>query len=166
MAVTRINRLYHSRIAHVSSLKLWLGIFDATKRLLTYVSAGHGYVMTGLAGGRWKLQPPDDNLAVGVRPNVEYRAHTTALTPGMRTLIVSDGLVEQHAGEAQIEAAHDTQSPSEADQPRRFGISGIQQCLREVPVGEDEIAALFGSLEEHAGTTVFDDDATAVMIRW
>ena len=166
LAVTRINRLYHSRIAHSSSLKSWVGVFDATERMLTYVAAGLGCAMTILPGGQCELLAGGENLAVGIKPDEKYEALKVPIAPGGRTLLLSDGFIEQRAHDPGSEQGGESPESGQDDQPQRFGISRVQQSLRNARVGEEEIAVLFTALERHAGTSVVDDDATAILIRW
>ena len=165
-ATASMNRLYHHRIARARFLKLWIGIFDARERALLYTAAGHGCVMMVLADGTCELLAADQNLPVGIKAEIEYQVHRVAVTPGTRTLILSDGFLEQRAQDHPDEHADNTSSPTDEDRLQRFGLRGVQDCLRGLRVGEDEVAALFRALEEYAGTAVPDDDATAVLIRW
>jgi serine phosphatase RsbU (regulator of sigma subunit) len=165
-AVTAINRLYQSRLAHSRFLKLWVGVFDPAGQALDYVVAGHGCAMIAFADGRWELLTAGKNTPVGMKPDAEYCAQSVALTPGGRALILSDGFVEQRADDSSSEQDEDSRSADQDAQPECFGISRAQECLLGERMGTDEIVALFSALEQHAGTTVFDDDATAVVVRW
>ena len=84
----------------------------------------------------------------------------------MRTLILSDGFIEQRAHQPETEPDAKPPTTGDDDQPSPFGISRVEDCLRSLPSGADEVGALFTALEHHAGTTGFDDDATAVIVRW
>ncbi len=184
LAVTSLNHLYHSRISNARFLKLWIGVFDSQEQKLTYVDAGYGNAMTAHPDGRCELLPTGADPPVGMERDLEYRAQVTPLMPGMRTCIVSDGFVEQCAREPRGDLGDDTPSRGRneipiyrepartfgfigiADQPRRFGISGVQRCLQQVRAKGDEIVTLFDELDRHAGATALDDDATALVIRW
>ena len=166
LAVASINRFYHSRILRPGSLEVWVGVFDARKRALTYVVAGSGWAMTAFPDGRCESLAAGQNLPVGTEANVEYQTQTVALVPGVRTLILSTGFVEQRARDLVDEQGDDSPSSDADDQPQRFGIDRARECLQSARAGEDEIAALFSALEQYAGTAALDDDATAVMIRW
>jgi serine phosphatase RsbU (regulator of sigma subunit) len=166
LAVVAVNRFYHSRISHSRSLRLWVGIFDAKQRILAYVSAAHRCAMTVSRNGESELMPSGENPAAGMKPEVKYQAQSASLAPGGRILILSDGFIEQRAGVPQTEQNDDSATSDGEQGPERFGLSGVQECLHHIPAGEDEIAKLFSALEQHAGTNILDDDATAVMIRW
>lgn len=166
LAVASINHLYATRLSHSRMLKLWVGVFDATERTLTYIAAGHGCAMTVSLDGRSELLPAGAGRAVGIKPDAEFRAQTVALVPGLRALILSDGFVEQRALDPENGQHGGCSADEPDDQPQHFGIGRIQACLLRNPLGGDELEALFAGLEQHAGTTVFDDDATAVLVRW
>ena len=158
-SVASINRLYVSRIAHSSFLKLWIGVFDASARELTYVSAGHGCAMTISTDGDYTLLAPGDAVSVGIKADALFEPHRVALTRGMRVLLLSDGIVDQRG--------HDPQrADRDDDPPQCFGIGRVQECLRSVHVRQDEVQCLFEALTRHAGTAGPEDDATAVVVRW
>ncbi|MFQ5590790.1 MAG: SpoIIE family protein phosphatase [Phycisphaerae bacterium] len=165
-AAASLNRLFNSRISHARFLKLWLGVFDPNSRKLAYIDAGHGNAMMMHADGRCELLPSGTLPPVGMEPNAEYRAQEAAVLPGARTCIVSDGFVEQRACEAEDKQEGDNAAQAGGEHPKRFGVSRIQQCLRGCRSAEGDVIALFNELERHTGGTVFDDDATAVVVRW
>ncbi len=166
LAVTRINHLYHSRIGNSSFLKTWVGVFDAKERTLTYVAAGHGCALTIRPGGQCELLATGENLAVGIKPEPTYESRRVGISPGVRTLLLSDGFIEQRAHDPRSEESDDPPESAATSPPQRFGIARVQQCLQRARVGEEEVTVLFSALQRHAGTTVVDDDATALLIRW
>ena len=166
VAVDSINRFYHSRLAHSQFLKLWVGLFDAGKRALTYVTACHGCAVHVGSDGGCELLELGGSPPVGMKPDAEYEVRTVALTPGARILLLSDGFVGQRAHDLRSGQSDDTPSPREDEPPQCFGISRAERCLQGLRVGEDEIAALFSALERHVGAPIFDDDASALIVRW
>lgn len=165
-AVAGINRLFHSRISHSRFLKLWVGLFDAKAQSLVYVDAGHGCAMMVLPDGGCKLLPAGSNAPVGMKPDATYEAQRVALAPGVRAFIVSDGILEQRAGAPGDDSAENTDSEEASHSAPPFGMSRAQSCLESLRSGDDEITALYAALERHAGSATFDDDATAIVIRW
>jgi hypothetical protein len=177
LAVTGMHDFYRSRISHARYLKLWVGLFDARKQTLSYVVAGPGCALSVDRDGRCEALEANEAPLAGTKHDEKYPVQTVALKPGGRVLVLSDGFIDQRAEEPQEEA--DTSASSGAtsssyvpesgegnDEALRFGIGGVERCLRGVQTGDDEIAALFGALERHAGTVALDDDATAVIVRW
>lgn len=157
--VESINRLYVSRIAHSSFLKLWIGVLDASARELTYVAAGHGCAMTVSSDGRCELLATGSGVSVGIKSDAAYQPFRIPLTAGSRLVLLSDGFVEQKG--------QGPQRPDNDDEPLQcFGVSRVQECLGGVHVGQDEVESLFATLSRHAGAIGPEDDATAVVIRW
>lgn len=151
-AVTDLNRYIEHRCRGERLLTLWVGVLDAKGRTLTYVDAGHGYGMMVLTDGEIEALNRSRGSMIGVMPDVSYETATVPLAPDGRILIVSDGLIEQQAAGA------------ERFEP--YGVDRVRGCVRAVPAGEDEVAALFAAVEEYGGTTELADDATAVLVRW
>jgi serine phosphatase RsbU (regulator of sigma subunit) len=165
LAVDGINRLFHTRITDPRFLKLWVGVFDAWQRSLCYAAAGPAWAMTVTEDGRCEPLTAEKQPPVGMEPSVKCQAHTTPIPAGARVLVLSDGFIEQRAQDTEDDQADASEASTAESQPARFGINGVKECLRRLQPGEDEIAALVLALERHAGTTVFDDDATAVVVR-
>lgn len=161
--VQAINQLFCGRIAHARYVSLWVAVFDAARRAIDYVSAGQTCAMSLSTDRRFQTlggnAPP-----IGVQPEFEYRTETVDLTPGMRTLIVSDGVIWQTAQVATSEddSSHDDDSVRDS---QTFGLVRTQQCMQASKSG-CELDDLFAALEKHAGNRILDDDATAVIVRW
>jgi len=157
--VESINRLYVSRIAHSSFLKLWIGVLDSSARELTYVAAGHGCAMKVSSDGGCELLTTGSGVSVGIKSDAFYQPLRVPLTTGTRLALLSDGFVEQKG--------HGAQRADNDEEPLQcFGISRVQECLGGVHVGQDEVESLFAALTRHAGAIGPEDDATAVVIRW
>ncbi|MCP4246838.1 MAG: SpoIIE family protein phosphatase [bacterium] len=163
-AVASINRLYTTRVAHSRMLKLWVGVFDAGHKELTFVSAGHGCAMILSLDGSSKLLPAGTGSAVGIKDEAEFRAQTVPLEPGFRALVLTDGFVQQKALDPGNDCSDDNAADEPHQRPQAYGIGRVQACLMRTPLGGDELETLFTDLQKHAGTSVFDDDATAVLV--
>ena len=178
LAVTGMHDFYRSRISHARYLKLWVGLFDRRKQTLSYVVAGPGCALAVDRDGACEALEIDETPLAGTKHDRKYPVQTVALKPGGRVLILSDGFIDQRAEEPQEDPAdisassgvssssHVPEAGGEDDEALRFGIGGVERCLRSLRPGDDEITALFSALEGHAGTPAFDDDATAVIVRW
>ena len=151
-AVTDLNRFIHPRRPASSFLTLWVGVFDATARTLTYVNAGHGYALLNDAGpGEPTMLDAGEDFPIGFMPDAEYGSTTVALPPGGRTVIVSDGIVEQF-------------DPGRLGPREQFGLGGVRQILARPDA--DPAAALFAAVVAHAESEDLQDDATAVVVTW
>ena len=164
-AVASINRLYTTRVAHSRMLKLWVGVFDAGQKQLTFVSAGHGCAMTLSLDGSSKLLPAGAGTAVGIKADAEFRAQTVALEPGFRALVLTDGFVQQKTLDPGSDRPDDSSADEAHHRPQAYGIGRVQACLLRTPLGGDELKMLFADLQQHTANSVLDDDATAVLVR-
>jgi serine phosphatase RsbU (regulator of sigma subunit) len=156
-AVTELNRFINPRRADDKFVTLWVGVFDAERRTLRYVDAGHGYALIARPDHSFRKLDEGDGLPVGLTPDGEYQAAEIPLVPGERALIISDGIVEQYGL---------TAGPDGSAVQGHFDVAGVERCIRNCPADADLVAALFKAVEEHAGTASFQDDATAVLVQW
>jgi serine phosphatase RsbU (regulator of sigma subunit) len=156
-AVSDVNEFLVPRCEAGVFVTLWLGLFNAADRTLTYVDAGHGYALHGAAGEvpaflRARAQGPP----VGIEEGFEYRQRTAALRPGDRIIIVSDGVVEQPMDRS-----------TTGSSVERFGEHRLLGAMPAVLDGDtDEVAMIFDAVTMFGGTTRLDDDATAVVVQW
>jgi len=157
-AVTDLNAYVHPRRDDQRFVTLWVGLFDAAARTLTYVDAGHGYAMmlaadgatvTPLSGG--------DGLPIGILADCAYTAEQVPLESGARALVVSDGIPEQYGT---------ARGPAGAATTDHFELAGVHAALTATPSDQDVVAAIFDAVVRHAGTTALQDDATAVLVKW
>ena len=151
-AVTDLNRFIYPRRPASSFLTLWVGIFDAAAGTLTYVNAGHGYaLLNGNGPGDPTMLDAGEDFPIGFMPDAEYGSNTVALPPGGRTVIVSDGIVEQF-------------DPGRSGPREQFGLDGVRRILARPDA--DPAAALFAGVIAHAESEDLQDDATAVVVTW
>jgi sigma-B regulation protein RsbU (phosphoserine phosphatase) len=156
-AVRDLNSFVFPRRPTSKFITLWVGVFDAETSTLCYVDAGHGHALLLNADGTIKPLSAEGGMPVGVSDDAEYTTETVSLTPSGRALVVSDGIIDQPAAMT---------DRSETRAQRRFKMAGVKQCLAGLQAGEDEIAALFRAVEQHAGTVNLSDDATAALLVW
>jgi len=166
LVVEAVNHFYHARISNARSVRLWVGVFDDCEKTVTYVDADHRYAMSVTQDGDCELFPESENPTVGANPNTCYPARTVPLAPAEGVLLLSHGLIHQRVRKPQIEHDDDSAAPRSAEGPKHFGVAGVRACMEQARPGDDAVAALYAALERHAGTNVFDDDATAIMVRW
>jgi sigma-B regulation protein RsbU (phosphoserine phosphatase) len=146
-AVTDLNNFVIPRRPECSFLTMWVGLFDAARRTIQYVDAGHGYALRKRGSDLLQLNE-GLGMPIGVTAQ-KYTAETIDLADEDQVLIVSDGFVEQT-------------SPSETRD--EFGLDGVKRALCDGE-GGDPVERLFRALIGHAGSTRLADDATAVLIR-
>ncbi len=158
-AVTDLNRFLEPRCPDDKFLTLWLGVFDANTNTLHSVDAGHGHAFSIAEDGALEPLSKTTCYPVGVMPENVYQAETRTLPTGGRAIVLSDGLLEERGPDSS------SGDPSEA-LPPQFEVAGVQSCMSKLQPGEDEVAALFAAVENHAGRTALADDATAVLLRW
>lgn len=165
-AVAALNRYLCPRCPHGKFLTLWVGIFDARERCISFVDAGHGYALLASEGGPPTVVTDIDGCdeLVGINPDAVYRARRLTLPASGRTFVVSDGLIEQPGEESDVPA--NTGDQHERVERGPFGLDGVRDCLAALPAELDPISGLFAAVQRHAGTTHLADDATALVIEW
>ncbi len=152
-AVSDLNRFIHPRRPDSRFLTLWVGVFDARARTLSYVDAGHGFGLIFAEDRALAHLDAGGGLPIGILEDPAYETVTVDLSPGQRVLVVSDGVIEQF-GAASGEALE------------QFGVGGIQSSIRTTSGTGDLIGKLFDDLTAYAGTHQLADDATAVLVEW
>lgn len=163
--VARVNELYRTRIGRGRFMKLWLGVLDAGSSSLTYVAAGHLGAVVVHADGRFERLDTGKTMAVGVEAESEYVTQTIPMKRGAFVAIVSGGFLEQRGADIEPESSTDPGASDAAESPMAFGFERFEEVLRGVSPDDNAVESLFSALEAHAGTTEFDDDATAVVVR-
>jgi serine phosphatase RsbU (regulator of sigma subunit)/pSer/pThr/pTyr-binding forkhead associated (FHA) protein len=151
-AVTDLNRFVCPRRPPTSFMTLWVGVFDAVQRTVTYVNAAHGYAMIQCADGSFTMLDGGEDLPIGFDDQDQYTATTEPLPAGGRTLILSDGIIEQY-------------SPGTGEARRQFDFDGVKAILAS-PGSGDVVADLFAAVVKHAESSNLQDDATAVVVTW
>lgn len=103
---------------------IWYGVYQRSKRLLTYSSAGHppaihlrdhadGTVEASLLAG-------EGNLAIGAFPGLEYDCETVAIEPGDRLLVLSDGTYEVEGGDQMLSLQDLVEYARRKDKPKKI----------------------------------------------
>src|SRR5262249_14806345 len=81
---------------------IWYGVYEPASRTLRYASGGHHPAFL-LPPGRGEAQPLQTcNLAIGMAPDVAFRAEERVVEPGSSMYLFSDGVfeIETPEGEA------------------------------------------------------------------
>jgi sigma-B regulation protein RsbU (phosphoserine phosphatase) len=148
-AVNTVNR-YISRHGNLGRfISMWVGVFDARERTLTFVDAGHGYWMHKPHGGPARRAEYEGGIPVGIDPKQEYRAGRMSLAQRDRLILYSDGVIEQRnpGGE-------------------QFSHQRVSQFIADGAMPSADVAAVIGAVESHAGRIELDDDTTVASIQW
>ena len=150
-AVTDLNAFLEPRRPPNSFLTLWVGIFDAAGRQVTYVNGGHGYAAVLDPGGTTIMLDGGQDCPLGFIEGAVYEAIVAPLPAGARAVVMSDGVVEQFCPGANRQ---------------QFGLAGVLGVVKGVTDGRDAVAAVFAAVVDHAGSCKLQDDATAVLVSW
>ena len=146
-AVTAVNKFVSKRSAMNRFLTLWVGIFDAEKKVLTYVDAGHGHWAIRRADGRAEAPPTPDGFLIGIDANSAYRNATLLVEPGDRVIIFSDGIPEQQDASSE-----------------QYGVDRVYELVSQSPSAEEDVKRLLDAVMKWGNTTNLDDDTTIVSL--
>lgn len=126
----------------------WYGVYCKNERELRYCAGGHhpGYLATA---GRREMAPlATKNPMLGVQPAHEFRAASTAVAPGARLYLFSDGMFE-------IEGADGVERGLEDFLPA---------LLAPASGATSEPQRLLAEVKRISGRSVFDDDLTVLVL--
>jgi sigma-B regulation protein RsbU (phosphoserine phosphatase) len=146
-AVTAVNKFVSKRSAMNRFLTLWVGIFDAQARELTYVDAGHGHWAIRRSNGTSESPPTPDGTLIGIDANNEYRNATLLIDSGDRVIIFSDGIPEQQAPTGE-----------------QYGVERVYDLISKSPSAEEDVKKLLNAVMKWAGRSDLDDDTTIVSL--
>jgi serine phosphatase RsbU (regulator of sigma subunit) len=146
-AVTAVNKFVAERSAMNRFLTLWVGIFDAGAKELTYVDAGHGHWAIRRSDSRSEAPPTPDGFLIGIDANSEYRNATLFVEPGDRIIIFSDGIPEQQNHESE-----------------QYGVQRVYELVAESPSAEEDVNRLLQAVMKWGNTSNLDDDTTIVSL--
>jgi len=160
--VTALHEFYRARVEHSRFAKLWVGVLDAESGTLEYAMAGQGHAVVLESGGAVRNLSDDRYPLAGTKHQDTYGTSTSSVSSGDRLLVLSDGLINQRAGEPNDASITDAEFAETAGQP--FGMERVIQRLQADGASPDVLPSIFDALTTHAGAEVLDDDATAVLI--
>ena len=130
---------------------LFLGLFDTTTGILSFVNAGHPaphLLHIGAAAAQIAAKP---GLPLGVRRNVKYQERTLAIQPGDAIFVCSDGVFEALNENGDL-----------------FSIERLNRELSAANGADPvEIVRLVKSaVDAFTGSAPKADDVTALALRW
>jgi serine phosphatase RsbU (regulator of sigma subunit) len=156
-AVTDVNRFVNPRRPENKFVTMWVGVFDAANRTVSYVDAGHSYATIKNADGTFMPLDAGGGLPIGITEDGVYSAETVELKPGGCAMVVSDGIIEEFG----VVPGSDG-----ASNKAQFQMDGLRRSMSSSEGEDDFVANLFKDLIDYAGTDHLSDDATAVLVKW
>ena len=144
----RFNRLMLEEIQAEQYFTMVFAVVDRAAGRLSLVQAGHPHPMLIRASGQVE-RLGEGGLPIGLIPDAVYDRLDVAMGPGDRLVLVSDGF---------------TECPLPGN--RDFGEEGLtKSLLRSADMsGADLLEALVWDLTQNAGSDVFPDDLSAVVL--
>lgn len=147
--VSRLNQLISNDTAADQFITLFVGVFDPSSHMLTYVNAGHNAPRIIRTNGVVETLEAE-SLVLGVLPHVPYREQSVHLQRGDILLAFTDGVSEaMDANEVE------------------FGESRVVEIVQESKelALDDARAAVRAQVEAHVGGRAFADDFTLLLAR-
>ncbi len=145
-AIMGLNRYLAATPLEGRFASLWLGVIEPSGEL-TYTDAGHGHWMIVGKDGQPKQSALAAGIPIGIDGEAEFPIGRTALGPGERLILYSDGLIEQPGASGE-----------------QFGMQQFRAALLDAPSPYAAVMSTFGALTRHVGSTTLDDDATVVVV--
>lgn len=160
--LTRLNAMFQMAEHDGLFFTLWYGVYDSATRELAFASAGHhpAYLRqpgqpgpSGPAGhpglpGQPGLQAlATRQLAIGVTPDLSYRADRVDVAPGARLYIFSDGLFEFTGRDG-----------------RQHGLADLLPLIGASDTAPGEPDRLYAEVRRRAGDAPLEDDCSIVTV--
>ncbi len=148
--VADLNRMMSVSTDSKSYITFFYSVYDSTKRLLTYVNAGHNPPLLFCAGVEEPARLSTGGMVVGLFPEAEYSQETIQLGPSDVLVCYTDGISEavnldgEEFGEARLSRVIGSN--------REKGASGM-------------LKALLNELSKFCDGTTQQDDQTALVAK-
>jgi hypothetical protein len=126
----------------------WYGLYELPTRRLAYAAAGHHPAFLRRSPGAAPEPLGTRNPAVGMMPGVRFRTGETALPPGSRLILFSDGAFETATPEGRI---------------RGLG-EFLPALARPTEPGRSELDRLLDAAREGARPGPFEDDVCLICL--
>lgn len=146
----KVNRLMRESSEETAFVTAVYGVFDRTRRRLTYSNAGHNppLLLRGSGRAEWLAE---GGTVLGAFADAEYAEAFVDLNPGDLLVFYTDGIAE-------------AVSPS----GEMFGSEGLLTTLRACRPDESArgvCRSILEAVHRHCGHAHMDDDLTAVVLR-
>ncbi len=129
---------------------VFYGVFDSSTTTLTFANAGHNPPILIRSDRRVETLQPTGGVAVGVKPNLEYRESSIEIGPGDTVFCYTDGFTE-------------AKNPANQE----FSVTNLEKVLADcaqVPV-EDIPGRVIEGVNEFTENAPPFDDMTCVVMR-
>ncbi len=129
---------------------VFYGVFDSSTTTLTFANAGHNPPILIRSDRRVETLQPTGGVAVGVKPNLEYREDSIEIGPGDTVFCYTDGFTE-------------AKNPANQE----FSVTNLEKVLADcaqVPV-EDIPGRVIEGVNEFTENAPPFDDMTCVVMR-
>ena len=143
----RLDR-FCARLDPESIATLWYGEYQPSTGTLSYAGAGHPPPVMALPDGTIRVLRPSEAPPLGVDVTTEIAVHTDELPLGAVLVAYSDGLVERHDGDWEVQIAVLQEVVAAACHPTRVsGVSEIAGRILETLIpaperAEDDVCLL------------------------
>lgn len=141
--LTRLNTNFPMSRHNGMFFTMWYGVLDRRDRSLVYAGAGHPPTLVSSPNGVRQLD--SDGMMIGVVPDYEVENSKTALEPGDKVYLYSDGVYEIEKSDGKI-WGHDAFVEAmsiRTDEPRIEQIRRVTQAIR----GGDQYADDYSIVE-------------------
>ena len=142
-AVDQLNAMLTEQRLLTGFVSIFVALYNAQKRTLTYVSCGHEPGLLRRANDGSIVQMPAHGPPLGILENARYQEEVVVLKPGDSLILFTDGLSE--AG---------------LDRRMMLGTDGMTDILRTAPLSHNVdllVAHIVARAESFAGAAFRDD---------
>lgn len=147
-AITRTGAFLHEhRRDEADFVSLFAVQVDRRAGVLRTVDAGHGLALE-VRGDIVETLHSGGGTVLGIAPDIEYEASEVPMKPNTRILLITDGVVEQHAGDGR----------------GMFGLDAVSACVAGAASPEHLVDRVCAALKGHAGSDEFADDVTILCV--
>lgn len=148
-----LNETFQMNDQNEKYFTMWYGVYNCSRRLLTYASAGHPpAILVSPDGGRYRakrLRTP--NLPVGMMPDITYDIGRCTIPPKSQIYVFSDGVYESF----------------DPTQPLAPEISwGLDEFIEMLTSHADnlDLDQLLKEIQVARGTALFPDDLSLLRV--
>lgn len=143
--VSMTNEVFLTCTDAETFVTLFFGVLDLSEGTLTYCSAGHPPALVLRSDGGLEALATDSPL-VGALAEVDFREHTSALGPGERLVLYTDGVIELPGPDGE-----------------RYGNERLTEVVPRAFAEGVSVAPLMAALDEFGGGVYGDDVAVLAL---
>ncbi|MGB3494115.1 MAG: SpoIIE family protein phosphatase [Elainellaceae cyanobacterium] len=149
-----LNETFQMNDQNEKYFTMWYGVYNCSRRMLTYASAGHppSILISPDGGDRYRakrLRTP--NLPVGMMPDITYESGRCAVPKNSHVYVFSDGVYESF-------------DPTQlGDQDMSWGLDEFIEMLAD-HAEQLDLDKLLEEIQVARGTTLFPDDLSLLRV--